>query len=217
MEVSEFTLKLIILLIPGAMAAKLYQRLTIHDKWTPFQFIANAILLGGVSYLTSQLLLDMFNGSNHLSAFWQNLPTKEIPYEDVLWACISAVVLGFLVSAIDHYKLLNKFAKWIKATNKYGDENLFLYFLNAQEVQEVYIRDKNAGFTYQGIIDSYSANDSTHEIVLRQVAVFEYETSDLLYELDKLYVSKLKNELTIELPFRNTKTEEYGTETETEI
>ena len=203
MEISEFTLKLIILLIPGAIASKIYRRLTVHDKWTTFHFITNSILFGGVSYLTSELVLDLFIGGDHLSQFWMNLPTKEIPYIDVLRACVSAIFLGLIVSGIDHYKLLNKFGKLIKATNKYGDENLFLYFLNAEEVREVYIRDKKAGLTYQGLIDSYSENDNIHEIVLRQVAVFDYETSDLLYELDKIYISRFKNELSIELPFIN--------------
>jgi len=217
MEISEFTLKLIILLIPGAIASKIYQKLTIHEKWTPFQFVANSILLGGASYLISQLIFDLFSKNDQLENFWQNLPTKEIPYNDILWASFSAIVLSFIVSAIDHYKLLNKFGKLIKATNKYGDENLFLFFLNAEDVEEVYIRDKSSGFTYQGLIDSYSENANIHEIVLRDVLVFEYETSQQLYALDKIYLSKKKGEITIELPFINSNTNENGSETQTSI
>ena len=212
MDVSELALKLIILLIPGAISVKLYQMLTIHRKWNSFQFVSNAILFGGASYLLSGVLLDLVTGSDHLDAFWKNLPTKEIPYKDVFWACGTAVVIGFSSSAISHYKLINRLAKWMRVTTTYGDENLYHYFLNSQDVVEVYIRDKQTGLTYHGIVDSYSEDDDIHEIVLRQVAVFDYETSDKLYELDKVYLSKFKNELALEVPFRNLKREENGRE-----
>lgn len=205
MEISELTIKLIIILIPGAIASKIYQRLTVKNKFPPFELLVNSVILGGLSYLITAFIVDFCNNSNTLIEFWHNLPSKKIPYKDVLLACITSVFLGMIISAIDNYKVLNKFAKLIKVTKKYGDENLFLYFLNADNVNEVYVRDKNSGFTYHGLIDSYSENNNYHEIVLRQVMVYDYETSVSLYELDKIYICKNKNELKIELPFINLK------------
>jgi hypothetical protein len=208
MEISELTIKLIIILIPGAIASKIYQRLTTKNKFSPFELFVNSVMLGGLSYLTTSFFVDICNSSNTLIEFWNNLPSKKIPYKDVLLACITSVFLGIVISAIDNYKVLNKVAKFLRVTKKYGDENLFLYFLNADNVEEVYVRDKNSGFTYHGIIDSYSENNNYHEIVLRQVMVHDYETSASLYELDKIYICKNKNELTIELPFINLKHKE---------
>lgn len=87
-----------------------------------------------------------------------------------------------IATGLDHYKLINLFGKWIKLTNKYGDENLYSYFLNAKDVDEVYVRDIN-NLTYHGLIDSYSENDEIKEIVLVDVVVYDYETSKELYLL----------------------------------
>ncbi len=46
MEISELTLKLIIILIPGAIATVIIDKLTIHKEWPPFKFVVNAIILG---------------------------------------------------------------------------------------------------------------------------------------------------------------------------
>lgn len=104
---------------------------------------------------------------------------------------------------MDHYKVVNRFGKWLKLTNKYGDENLYSYFLNAKEVEEVYVRDIENGLTYHGLINSFSENDDIKELVLIDVVVYEYESSKKLYELDKIYLSKSKESLIIELPYKN--------------
>lgn len=204
MEISELTLKLILVLIPGAIASRIYQKVTIHEKWTNFQFVSNSILFGALSYLLILLLnyiTDYFDGIN---LFWSNLPTKEIPGETILHACVSAILIGFSVSAIDHYKLLNLLAKSLRISRKYGDENLYSYFVNSPDVTEIYIRDRSNGFTYHGFIDSYSENESTYEIVLRNVAVYAYEDSSHQFDLNKLYISKSKNDIVIEVPYKST-------------
>lgn len=56
MEISELTLKLILLLIPGAVASIIYEKLTIQKKWPAFKFLAHSILFGALSYLLTQLI-----------------------------------------------------------------------------------------------------------------------------------------------------------------
>lgn len=58
MEISELTLKLVLLLVPGAIASMMFEKLTVHKKWTPFQFVTNSILMGGLSYLLAQYALE---------------------------------------------------------------------------------------------------------------------------------------------------------------
>lgn len=203
MEISELTLKLILVLIPGAIACRIYQKITIHEKWTNFQFVSNSILFGALSYIVVLVIDSLTDLDIGIESFWSNLPTKEIPAVAILCACFASIFIGFIVSAIDHYKLLNLIAKTLKISRKYGDENLYSYFVNSPDVTEVYVRDKNNGFTYHGFIDSYSENDSTYEIVLRNVGVYSYEDSSLLYELTKLYISKSKSELLIEVPYKS--------------
>lgn len=210
MEVSELTLKLILVLVPGAIAGMIYEKLTLHAKWSPFKFIIHSIMFGGVSYLLVQGLQDLLCGTHSLRAFWKNLPSKEIPYQAVIYASLASIPLGLAASAIDQYKLINRFGKFLRITNKYGDENLYYYFLNAQHVSEVYIRDRTAQLTYHGLIESFSESKETHEIVLRDVVVYDYDTSQELYTLDKIYLSKHKNEIVIELPYLTSENESNG-------
>lgn len=217
MEISELTLKLIIILIPGAIASRIYQKVTIHEKWTSFQFIANSILFGGVSYLITELFIHLCYGDERLLSFWNDLPSTDIPYDIVLKTCLTGVLIGLSVSALDHFKLLNWFAKRIKISNKYGDENLYSHFLNAKNVQEVYVRDIENNTTYHGVVDSFSETDDTCELVLWDVAVYSNDPYELNNELDKVYLSRPKSSITIELPIKENnnvkETEQTTTET----
>ena len=203
MEISELTLKLILLLVPGSIACIIYERLTIHKQWTSFKFITNAILFGGISYILAQLVFNIFTIDNSFISFWKNLPTKEIPYSVILKASIISIFIGLAATGLDHYKIINRFGRWLNLSNKYGDENLYSYFLNAKEVDEVYVRDIENKLTYHGLINSYSENNNIKEIVLIDVVVYDYNTSKKLYELDKIYLSKSNDNLIIELPYKN--------------
>lgn len=215
MEISELTLKLIIILIPGAIATRIYQKVSIHEKWTSFQFMVNSIVFGGFSYLLTEFFVDLGFGDKRLVKFWSNLPVESIPYDLVIKTCITGILIGLVISAFDHYKLINWFAKKIRISNKYGDENLYSYFLNGNSIKEVYIRDLDNNTTYHGLIDSYSEQDAFCEIVLYDVVVYANDTGDEAYRIDKIYLSRPKEKITIELPIinvNNGETEQPATE-----
>ena len=217
MEISELTLKLILLLIPGSIACIIYERLTIHKQWNSFKFITNAILFGAISYVIAQLVFNICRVDLSFQNFWENLPTKDIPYFVIVKASIVSIFVGLIATGLDHYKLINRFGKWIGLTNKYGDENLYSYFLNAKDVEEVYVRDIENNLTYHGLINSFSENEEIKELVLFDVVVYDYNTSKELYKLDKIYLSRSKENLIIELPYTNIKNgTKDTTKTETE-
>lgn len=203
MEISELTLKLIIILIPGAIATRIYQKVTIHERWTSFQFVVNSIVFGGFSYLLTQLWIDLFYDDKRLMKFWSNLPAENIPYELVIKTCLTGLVIGLAISAFDHYKLVNWFAKLIRISKKYGDENLYSYFLNGKAVKEVYIRDFENNSTYHGLIDSYSEQNTFCEIVLYDVVIYDNSSGQEAYKIDKVYLCRPKDKITIETPVIN--------------
>jgi hypothetical protein len=223
MEISELTLKLIIILVPGALGTLIMSKLTIRKDFSPFNFILNSILLGLFSYLLVQLTLNciyFINNSFSCSKrtyddlqIWSSISdSKLIPYKEVLWASLGGIILGFIASYLDTYKLINKLAKKLKISYKYGDENLFSYFLNADETQVVYVRDKKNNLSYRGYVKVYSETDTISEIVLSNVTVYRYEDSVELYEIDQVYLSFGKTDVIIE----HAKLLENGEKTETE-
>jgi len=121
MEISEFSLKVILLLVPGATATIIFEKLTTHKKWNSFQFVAHSILFGALSYLLIQLLS---NDRDSYSNFWNHLADKNIPFKEIAKAFMASIFIGFISSAIDYYKLINRTGKFFKLTNKFGDESL---------------------------------------------------------------------------------------------
>lgn len=151
MEISELTLKLIILLIPGAIASKILEYLTVHKPWSSFKFVLYSILLGALSYFILQLLIDvpvLFHwilcrktAEYQQLEVWSNLKDSSVPYREVFYSTLIGACLGIVVTWIDNYKVMIRLARWIGFSTKYGDENLFSYYLNSKETRYVYIRD----------------------------------------------------------------------------
>jgi hypothetical protein len=201
MELSTLTIKLIIVLIPGAISSIIFEKLSEqHIKWGSFKFITNSILFGVISYAFANQISCIIGIEKQSIEFWDKLYTQDLQYRFIIYASFLSIITGYVFAKIDNLKLVNKVAKFIKVSNKYGDENLISYFLNARDVNEVYVRIPAINITYHGMLNSFSANKDTVELVLRDVKVYDYESSNLTYELDKVYISRIQNELIIEIP-----------------
>lgn len=201
---SELTLKLIIILIPGAIATLIYGRMILHKEWSNFRFVLYSILFGVFSYLTIQTFIELINlcKADYLTdlTIWDNLASaNKIPYSEVILASIISVILALLMSVIENKKIINRFGQIVKITNKYGEENLFSRFLNSPEIEYVYLRVPETKLTYHGWVKSFSETDNVSEIRLGDVAVYTYPESELLYEIDEIYLSFQKHNIIIEL------------------
>lgn len=210
MEISELTLKLIILLTPGVLATTIYKRLTIrHKEQSDFMFVVISIMFGMFSYLTLQICtylisyIKTYSKENsetyEIIKTFSDLPNgNSIPYSEVILASIISIILGFLISKLDHSKLINTFAKKYNISNKYGDENLYSYFLNSPDVNWVYIRVIENSLTYLGCVESFSETPENKEIVLNQVTVYNYPDSKKMYEIERIYLIFPKDKIIIE-------------------
>lgn len=109
---TELTIKLIIILIPGALGCMIYEKLTIHQTWPPFRFILNSILLGSTGYLIIQIVCYSWQLVSKISfipkykaqplSVWTEITNgKLIPYNEIVIASIICVVLGFLLTYIE--------------------------------------------------------------------------------------------------------------------
>ncbi|WP_158850445.1 hypothetical protein [Algibacter sp. L1A34] len=213
---SELTIKLIIILIPGALATLIFGKLILHKEWSSFRFVLYSILFGVVSYLILQLLNNGINlcisaDFNKLPelTIWSNLNDASlIPYKEVGFASIISIIIAFFVSMIENKKVINKIAGFLGVSEKYGDENLYSMFLSSKNVEFIYLRDIKNQLTYHGWVKSFSENDTISEIRLCDVAVYNYTDSEFLYEVEEVYLSLNKQEIIIELA----KTKDNGEE-----
>jgi len=83
-------------------------------------------------------------------------------------------------------------------TSKYGDENLYSYFMNMKENEWIYVRDKENNLTYEGRAGWYSEREQVHELVLHDVIIYRYEDSARLYSVPTVYLSREIGKLVIE-------------------
>lgn len=201
---SELTLKLIIILIPGAIATLIFGKLILHKDWSSFRFVLYSILFGIVCYLLLQLII---NGLNLIICrdlpeltIWSNLSNAYyIPYKEVGYASIFSIAIAFVASMIENRKVINKVAGFLGVSGKYGDENLYSMFLNSKDIEFIYLRDIKNKLTYHGWVKSFSESENVSEIRLCDVAVYNYSDSEYLYEVNEVYLSLNKQEIIIEL------------------
>lgn len=213
MEMSDLTIRLILLILPGAIATLVVEKLIIQStQWKAFRFILYSIILGFLSYIGTQVCYYAFACFKFLFAgfflpkkitFWNAIINKSasISFGEIIFTCFLAVILGFAISMLINKKVMNKLAIPLKVSSIYGEEDLFIHFMDSKNVEWVWVRDKNQKLTYEGAVRNYSvSNDGMRELVLDDVKVFSSEDSSLLYEVPTVYLSLSPNEFIIELP-----------------
>ena len=209
---TELAVTIFLIIVPGIIALLIVSNLVIHKPFSNFFFSLYSIVLGMFSYMALQLSIWIFNFSKNLICTscsnyyllktWQALEKKAIiacDLKEIIYASLFCIPIAFITSLIINKKWLHKLATKWKISNKYGDENLYYYYLNASEVDWVYIRDKENEFIYQGRVAIYSENEKIHEIVLAEVSVFNfYEPEDIIFTAPTMYISRPLGKIQIE-------------------
>jgi hypothetical protein len=117
----------------------------------------------------------------------------------------SAFVVAFVGSVVWLYafrwKILGKFFRFIRATKKYGDEDLWDYIFNSSDarVEYVYVRDYDAQKVFSGWVVGFSETDKVRELLLRDVEVYNLEGKQL-YTSPLLYVGRPPDKVDVEFP-----------------
>lgn len=208
-SVNQLVIVVIFILMPGIIAAIICDKITSHTRWDSFKFTLYALMLGMASYAALQMIVYAFNvimAVQVKEVSWTNLKIWNSSLnggqELAAWEICAAIGLSIPVAVfaawLVNYKIFNKLAQKINVSTKFGDENLYSYYLNAQEIDWVYIRDIENNYTYQGRVVSHAENDKVQELVLSDVSVFRLEDSELLYEVPTIYLSKEMGKFIIE-------------------
>jgi len=122
---------------------------------------------------------------------------------NVVGAAFVSIFLAFIFSYIYTFGLINRFAKLIRASNRYGDEDVWHFFHNAPLSDKnngwIYVRDHKLNLIYLGYVSAWSESDKTRELIISDVTVYN-DDANLLYETDHIYISRKKDDITIEIP-----------------
>ena len=131
-----------------------------------------------------------------------------ISWDEIVIASLIGVVVAFVAGFVYRRKLINKIARKVGATTRYGDEDVWDFLFNSDEVQWIFVRDHKLDLVYFGRVRAYSDTEKEREILLQEVEVYENQTGKLLYDTPALYVSRDQHDLSIEVQRADNDTQE---------
>ncbi|MGN2242459.1 hypothetical protein ACFWZU_02995 [Frateuria sp. GZRR33] len=196
---------------PGLIATIVCDKLLVHaERWNTFKYTVYTFVFGVSSYVLLQGIVWIVSAFDRHMPFlqprvslqlWGTLISgRDLSFTEVAWATGLSPAVALFATTCVNKKVLHRLAQSVGISSKYGDENLFSYFLNSPDVYWVYVRDKTTGQTYRGLVRSFSETKELQEVVLTNVTVYNYEDSSVLYELDAIYLSKPLGTFVIEAP-----------------
>jgi hypothetical protein len=205
MNISEFAFNLLLLFFPGLICAFLVDQLTVHRPRENFFFIIQSFVLGLISYFSYWVLLRTasicFPGKvNSSLTFLRTLTNSNVLYsfKEIVYVTLCAIVIGLIGTAASNYKILNLFAQKIRITDKFGDLDVWGYFMNVKEIVYVTVRDHNNDLIFDGWIQAFSDDSKDAEIFLRDVTVYKNSTGKKLYNVEAMYISRNRQDISIE-------------------
>ena len=200
---------LVFLALPGIVGSRVWRQLTVRrvqKEWEDFveillfalgSYLALWFLYGALNVLpVSNLQIRMLDTLRRIQEPDVNLPWGEIAVSSVL-----GVTLAYIAAVFANYKLINKFGRKIRATKRYGDEDVWEFLHNSlRRSYWALVRDHKLDVVYFGQIKAFSDSGKERELLLTDVEVFGGEPLQSLYSSDVLYVSRDQFDLTIEIP-----------------
>lgn len=207
MDISELTVKLLFLFLPGIITRLMIERLTVpHDK-NQLYFFLHAFTAGVLAYTEYGLALAAWSlavqGEARVDVhFLSNLVDSKQPlvYNEVVSVCAIAIINGFVLSALINRSYLNRFARWLGATKRFGNFDVWGYVCNSpiDSLKWVRVRDHRHDICYEGWVEAFSDTNSGCELFLREVRVFKNESGEPLYSIPGIYLSQDPEDVAIE-------------------
>lgn len=205
MELSELTMKVLFLFLPGIISCLLICNLTETKISSSFQFIVRAFVLGCTSYLILGLFYIfmnlIFNPLPKLNLnFFDNIACNRavINFNEVLYVSICSFFLALLVSKFINKAYLNRFARILHISNVTGYKNVWHKLLSKDEIEWILVKDRSKNLMYEGWIEQYSSEYINGELFLRDVSVYNDLTGEKYYDLEGLYLVFNSDNMTIE-------------------
>lgn len=207
---TELAVAIGVILFPGIIASIIVDKIIVHRPWGSLKYGLYSFILGVLCYFGLQCIawIQMMLPESYqvilslrgpLDA-WNIIADSKsrIDLQEVVGATLLSGPVAFVAAFLINHKIFHTLAKKFGVSSKYGDENLYSFYLNAKEVDWIYVRDIERKLTYQGRVFSFSENDTVQELVLSDVTVFGYEESDEYYSVPSLYLCRTRGSLVIE-------------------
>lgn len=140
MEISQFTIRIMVLFLPGIISCLVVASLTVWKEIKTFHFVVFAFVLGFFSYFTYALLLKLINLAPWITtnAHVRFLPAllnaeNNIEFTEILWVSLVSVIDGLLLSFVINKKYFHRIAQKLNITNKFPELDVWDYLFNSSD------------------------------------------------------------------------------------
>lgn len=202
MEISASLIQLALVLVPGAVAALIIAALAFHKRISNVEFVFIASVISILSYAILELFLAPGTASilRAIATGFNTNPPPEINLIHILYSTLISIGLGLAVSFAINYKLIFRVAKLFRISNKYGDEALYMFYLNIKQINFVNFIDIENDTIYSGTIKMFDISGDYVEVVLGNVTIYSYEDARVLGEVSSVYLKRLGSKIVLQEP-----------------
>lgn len=221
-ELIDFFQKFFVFLLPGIVGRFIMVTVNIHKEQHYYFEILSIIVLSTLSYLIADGLFAI------ICLVWPSAPVQSIgiinrlataqlsvPFPNVCCSCVLGIVLSCLLTKAVQEDWIFKFANRLKITTRSDDKPVWNHLFDQQST--IILRDTITQNVYFGSVIRYSDNSENKEILMSDVRVFNQE-SVLLYQMDRVYLSRKHDAFSIEIAFdaveQEEKTDEESSQTD---
>ncbi len=198
MEITELSIRILLLFLPGFICSYLIDTFTTHKERTPFFFSIQSILYGFLSYIFLDFLYIPFGKQLHFFAALLNT-NVQISSTEIIHVCFFAFFFSLAYAFILEQKIHFRLAHKLNITKKFGEKDVWSFAFNSKEIGNwVTIRDHDLDLMYQGWVNAFSDTSKESEILLRDVSVYKNNNGDRLYQIGCMYLSRSRDKITIE-------------------
>jgi hypothetical protein len=183
MNISEFTLTLLFLFLPGILGVLLVGALTTVKITEIKTFSLYVYLLSVISYLLTGFIND-YRFINFLLKGDLNITPKEI-----FIATIVSLVLSVLIIYIINFNLMYKLAGKMRLSTKFGNNDVWLTLFNDKKTTWITLRPSDCEQYFVGEVEHFSDENSLRELTLINVAIYNENDGNYMYSQDKIYFS----------------------------
>jgi len=207
MRIEVGLIRIVLLALPGVIAGQLYRKLrgrrprrSWEDFLEIFVFSLTGYLLVAAGLSLCNVLFARRWGLMSFGALFSE--GEPIPWHEVAWASFAASGVSVLASYAHTYKWVSRLGRKARMTNRFGDEDVWEYLHNSRDIEWVFVRDHKLDLIYYAWISAFSDSEKDREMILRDVSVFrnDVDVDGPLYEVEALYISRDKYDLSIEIP-----------------
>lgn len=220
MELSEFTLRLLLLFIPGLIAAYLFDALTTGPRKDRFNFLLRSLFFGLASYFAYWLIVKILylrtpNSERPQVKFLLalNNASVSVPYLEIFIVCILGILIGSIATYAFTYRTFYRLSLKLGMSKKFGESDVWSFAFNSGETTWVTVRDHANGLTFDGWAEAFSEGLERFELLLRDVTVYNLQDGSKLYDVGAIYLSRERSNATIEfrsVPMREPKTNDIS-------